>query len=59
MLELLLYVALATMVLLGGLVWMIKKYYWGPDGKPPQYRYPDEARKDKDGRALPRNPAKN
>ena len=49
MLELLLYVALITIVILGGLVWMIKKYYWGPDGKPPQYRYHDEVKKDKDG----------
>ena len=32
---LLLYILLAGVVLLGGLVWMIKKFYWGPDGKPP------------------------
>jgi hypothetical protein len=32
---LILYIAIAGVVLLGGLVWMIKKYYWG-DGGPPK-----------------------
>jgi hypothetical protein len=45
--ELLLYVVIASIVLLGGLVWMIKKYYWGPDGKPQQYPYNDEEPKNK------------
>jgi hypothetical protein len=50
MLELLLYTFLATAILLGGLVWMIKKYYWGPDGKPPSYHHQGDAPSDKDGK---------
>ena len=45
MLKLLLYVLLATVFLTAMLAWMIKKYYWGPDGRPP--RDPDRDRQDK------------
>ncbi len=32
-------VGLMTLVGLVGLVLMVRKYYWGPTGRPPQYRY--------------------
>lgn len=28
---------------LGFLVWMVRKYYWGPTGLPPKKRYKSEA----------------
>lgn len=38
MLTFLLLILLLTLAVTGLLVLMIKKYYWGPDGRPPQYR---------------------
>ena len=38
-----------TAIILAGLVMMIKKYYWGPTGRPPQYRYRgDEPKREAD-----------
>jgi hypothetical protein len=34
-------IVLLTLVSLVGLLLMVKKYYWGPTGRPPQYRTHD------------------
>jgi hypothetical protein len=31
-------IVLLTLVSLAGLLLMVKKFYWGPAGRPPQYR---------------------
>jgi hypothetical protein len=33
-----LFIVLLTALSLAGLLLMVKKYYWGPSGRPPQYR---------------------
>jgi hypothetical protein len=38
MLYYILLIVLLTAVSLVGLLLMVKKYYWGPAGRPPQYR---------------------
>lgn len=38
MLYYILFIVLLTAVSLVGLLLMVKKYYWGPTGRPPQYR---------------------
>ena len=36
---LLMLITVLTGIILVGLVLMIKKYYWGPAGRPPRYHY--------------------
>ena len=38
MLYYILFIVLLTVLSLAGLLLMVKKYYWGPTGRPPQYR---------------------
>ena len=38
MLSYILLIVLLTAVSLVGLLLMVKKYYWGPTGRPPQFR---------------------
>jgi hypothetical protein len=38
MLYYILLIVLLTAVSLVGLLLMVKKFYWGPSGRPPQYR---------------------
>jgi hypothetical protein len=38
MLYYILLILLLTAISLVGLLLMVKKYYWGPTGRPPQYR---------------------
>jgi hypothetical protein len=38
MLYYILFIVLLTAVSLVGLLLMVKKYYWGPTGRPPQFR---------------------
>jgi hypothetical protein len=38
MLYYVLLILLLTAVSLAGLLFMVKKFYWGPAGRPPQYR---------------------
>jgi hypothetical protein len=38
MLYYILFIVLLTAISLAGLLLMVKKYYWGPTGRPPQYR---------------------
>ena len=38
MLYYILLIVLLTAVSLVGLLLMVRKYYWGPTGRPPQYR---------------------
>lgn len=39
---LILVVLISFLVGLGFLVWMVKLYYWGPTGLPPNLRYGDK-----------------
>jgi hypothetical protein len=38
MLYYILFIVLLTGLSLAWLLFMVKKYYWGPTGRPPQYR---------------------
>ncbi len=55
MLYLLLIVVLLTAVILGLLLLIVKFYYWGPAGRPPQYRYQSDALKRKPDAAPDRD----
>lgn len=35
-------VTISFLLGLGFLVWMVKKYYWGPTGLPPSQRYKEK-----------------
>ena len=39
---LILIVLVSFLVGLGFLVWMVRRYYWGPTGLPPNLRYGDK-----------------
>lgn len=41
-----LFTLLITLVCVLMLWYMIKKFYWGPSGRPPRYRYHDEWARD-------------
>lgn len=41
-LTLILVVLISLLVGLGFLVWMVRRYYWGPTGLPPNLRYGDK-----------------
>lgn len=45
---------LTTLVCVLVLWYMIKKFYWGPTGRPPRYRYDDGWARDEPARAARR-----